>query len=166
MIQTVIGGLCLAGGCAGLGWAVFVHLESRVRLLTAFVELCDRLSGELGFRQTPLPELGKRLGNPVLRRFWGFIEDKLGPCGGKTYSEAWKMASSELDLDSIDKSLISEIGDILGQYDAESQIKALKVLRGQLNISLNQAREKRENQGKMAGMLGVLCGVLLVIILL
>jgi len=144
----------------------FWRLESRVRLLSAFTGLCDRLTGEIGFRLTPLPELAERLDNPVLQEFWGYIQKHYAPIGGETYAEIWKQAAMRTDLTAVDRSLIADMGGVLGQTDAENQTRSLSIIREQLTISLDMAREKRHKQGRMAGMLGVLSGLLLVIILL
>ena len=166
MIVTVLGAACVGAGCAGIGFLAFMRLENRVRLLSAFAGLCDRLASEIGFRLTPLPELAGRLENPVLQKFWSYIQKHYALFGGETYAEVWKQAVMEMDLPEIDRMLISDMGDVLGSYDAENQTRSLSVIREQLAISLEMARERRQKQGRMAGMMGILCGALLIVVLI
>lgn len=163
---SILGAICIGGGCTALGFMAFMQLENRVRLLTAFAGLCDRLVGEIGFRMTPLPDLAEKMETPVLCRFWGDIKKTYRPYGAETYAESWRKAAGKLELSEMDRALIAEIGGVLGQYDVENQTRALVVIREQLKISLDVARERRQKQGKMAGMLGVLCGALLIVILI
>jgi stage III sporulation protein AB len=145
-----------------LGFLAYSRLVSRVKLLSAFSMLAGRLSCEIGFRLTPLHELRGRL--PALERFW----DKMSydPYGEEGFSDAWGRAAASLDLPPIDRALLCEMGEVLGQYDADSQSKALLALRGQLDISLENARNRLSNSGRLYAVAGVLGGLILAIILI
>ncbi|MDR1693177.1 MAG: stage III sporulation protein AB, partial [Oscillospiraceae bacterium] len=138
-MNVALGVLMVLIGCGGIGIMTFSRLEARVKLLSAFSLLTDRLASEIGFRATPLPELPRRL--PALKGFWDTMDYR--QYGSETFGEAWNRAASVLDLSPVDISLVSEIGDLLGQYDAENQSRALRAIRGQLDISLTLARERR-----------------------
>lgn len=161
-MSSAIGVILVIGGCCGLGLAAFFRLEARVKLLSAFSMLAGRLACEIGFRLTPLEELPERL--PLLKRFW----DSMGyePCGDEAFSEAWSRAVSALDLPDVDRSLLCEMGEVLGRYDAENQARTLDALRGQLDISLDVAREKRQKYGRLYALMGLLCGFLIVVVLI
>lgn len=161
--MTVIAGvLMVVCGCGGIGVMTFFRLETRVKLLSAFSLLADRLASEIGFRFTPLTEFPQRL--PLLKHFWDTLSYE--PYGGETYAEAWSRAAATLDLSPIDRSLICEMGELLGQYDAENQSRSLGVIRSQLDISLSIARERRQKYGRLYGLLGVLCGLLVAVVLM
>jgi stage III sporulation protein AB len=145
-----------------LGVLAYLRLDSRVKLLSAFSMLAGRLSCEIGFRLTPLPELPDRL--PALSSFWEKMSYK--PYGEESFGEAWNRAASGLDLPQIDRALLCEMGGILGRYDADNQAKALLALREQLDISLDNAREKLKNCGRLYAMSGVLGGLILAVILI
>jgi stage III sporulation protein AB len=145
-----------------LGVSAFLRLEHRVKLLSAFSTLVSRLICEIGFRLTPLTELPERL--PSLKPFWDDMN--YDPYGEETYSEAWSRAALRLDLKPIDGALISEMGEILGRYDADHQAQALGSLKKQLDISLDDARKKRADCGRLYALSGVLGGLILAVMLL
>ncbi|MCL2003809.1 MAG: stage III sporulation protein AB [Oscillospiraceae bacterium] len=161
-MSASIGFLCIVVGCGGLGFLAFSRLNARVRLLSAFSMLAGRLCCEIGFRLTPLSELPGRL--PALGPFW----DRMAytPYGEESFGEAWRRAANALDLPPIDRALLCEMGEVLGRYDAESQTAALLALRGQLDISLGNAREKLKASGRLYALAGVLGGLMLAVILL
>ena len=159
-MPAALGAVLVVTGCAGLGLAALYRLIARVKVLSAFMLLADRLGGEIGFFLTPLPELPERL--PELRRFWEVMDYR--PYGAETYQQAWSRAAESLDITEADRSLVREIGGVLGRYDAENQTRTLSLLRKQLEISLSIARENRAKYGRLYGMLGLLGGILLVVI--
>jgi stage III sporulation protein AB len=145
-----------------LGFLAFTRLNTRVKLLSAFSMLAGRLSCEIGFRLTPLPELPGRL--PALKGFW----EKMAylPYGEESYQEAWSRAVSSLDLLPIDRALLCEMGEVLGRYDAENQARTLQTLREQLDISLECARERLKAHGRLYALAGVLSGLILAVMVL
>jgi stage III sporulation protein AB len=157
-----LGFICIIIGCGGLGVLAYLRLSDRVKTLAAFSSLAGRLSCEIGFRLTPLPELPGRL--PALSVFW----DKMAyhPYGDESFSEAWSRAASRLDLPQIDRALLCEMGDILGRYDADNQSKTLLALREQLDISLGNARDKLKACGRLYASAGILGGLMLAVILI
>lgn len=160
-MPAAIGALCIVVGCGGIGVAAFLRLETRVKLLSAFSMLAARLACEIGFRLTPLTELPGRL--PALKEFWDAMA--FDPYGGETYSEAWSRVANQLDLPAIDRALLCEMGDILGRYDADNQMRTLQALRQQLDISLEAAREKRKAHGRLYALAGVLGGLIIAVLL-
>ncbi len=161
-MTLAIGVALVICGCGGIGVMTFFRLEARVKTLSAFSLLSDRLASEIGFRFTPLPELPQRI--PALKRFWDAMSYQ--PYSSEIFSEAWARAAATLDLSPVDRSLVCEIGELLGQYDAENQSRSLGVIRSQLDISLSIAREKRQKYGRLYGLLGILSGLLLAVILI
>jgi stage III sporulation protein AB len=160
-MPSIFGVMLILAGCGGLGIAALFRLENRVRRLSAFSMLAGRLECEIGFRQTPLPELPGRL--PALKPFWDAMAYQ--PYGDETFGEAWGRAAQNLDLPSIDRALICEMGEILGRYDAGSQAKSMAALRRQLDISLQSAREKRAAHGRLYATAGLLGGLLVAVLL-
>jgi stage III sporulation protein AB len=159
---AILGVIFTVLGCSGLGIAAFLRLEQRVKLLTAFSMLASRLACEISFRLTPLTELPERI--PALKYFWEQMAYQ--PYGEETFSQAWSQAANNLDLPTIDRALLCEMGEILGRYDADNQAKALESLKKQLDISLECAREKRKNHGRLYATAGVLGGLILAVILI
>ncbi|MCL1807001.1 MAG: stage III sporulation protein AB [Oscillospiraceae bacterium] len=157
-----IGFVCIVVGCGGLGLTAFLRLEARVKLLSAFSMLANRLGGEIGFRLTPLPEMPDKF--PALKPFWDKMDYQ--PYGEETYSEAWSRSVADLDLPVFDRALLTDMGEILGRYDADNQVKALESLRKQLDISLTEAKEKRGTYGRLYALAGVLGGLILAVVMI
>jgi stage III sporulation protein AB len=161
-MTSAIGVACLLIGCGGIGFAAFLRLERRVKLLSEFSSLAGRLVCEIGFRMTPLTELPGRI--PNLQLFWDDMA--YDPYGEETYSEAWGRASENLDLPPLDRALLRDMGEVLGRYDADNQAKALEMLQRQLGISLEDARKKRADSGKLYALAGLLCGLIIAVLLI
>jgi stage III sporulation protein AB len=161
-VSAAIGVICILIGCGGLGLTAFLRLEARVKLLSSFSLLAGRLACEIGFCLTPLTELPQRL--PALKGFWDTVA--YDPYGEESFSKAWSRAARTLDLSAIDRALLSEMGEVLGRYDADNQARALETLRRQLDMSLEVAREKRKALGRLYALAGVLGGLVIAVVLL
>lgn len=163
-IVPMAGAVLVGAGCALMGLLSYRRLVMREKILAAWLTALTTISGEITFRLTPLPELSKKLDNPVLHGFWNYIGSHYSAYGDKSYAEVWREAACKLDLADIDKALIGDIGEILGRYDTDSQSTSLTVLRAQLEYSLEIARENKMKQGRLSGALGVLGGLILIVI--
>ena len=61
---------------------------------------------------------------------------------------------------------LRELGAVLGQYDAEEQIRALQALLDRVDVSIAQLRQGRADRCRSYEVLGVCAGCALAIILL
>ncbi len=128
------------------------------------------LEEEISFRFTPLPRLFEHLSGRRGRAgtFFGAVfaamEDEKHP----TMRESWsKAVERELPLlREEERQTLEELGEVLGQYDAETQGKALHVAGERLAAAYLAAREDRQRLGKVYLALGVAGGAVTVLALI
>ena len=62
--------------------------------------------------------------------------------------------------------ILKELGKVLGQTDADSQVNEIEVTESFLNMQIEKAEEARKKNQKMYKTLGVVVGLVFVIILI
>lgn len=74
------------------------------------------------------------------------------------FPKAWEKSVDDwpCKMEGYDKSLIRSMSDILGAFQAESQIKSLKQIKEQIKRSLKEAEKTCKTKGKMSKTLGIL----------
>ena len=81
---------------------------------------------------------------------------------------SWMDAIQEADISITqeDKDILKELGKVLGQTDADSQVNEIEVTESFLNMQIEKAEEARKKNQKMYKTLGVVVGLVFVIILI
>lgn len=168
----LIGAILVAGGAAAAGLLAAGRLKTRSEALSGLITSIDVIQSEIFFRLTPLPELIKLLeaqsAEPVKTLFSNCLKH-LGDLGRRPFSAIWKQAveeSGSLELKPGERKTLTELGTVLGRYDAEGQIKAIAYIRRRLENDLDASLREKENQGKLYRTLGAVTGAAVVIILL
>ena len=168
----LVGALLLTVGAAGLGLCAAWQLRDRVRSLRSLVGGLEILDRELSFRRTAMPELMERTarqaGAPACYLF-ARCRDHLEELGERSFSQIWARAVAEepeLLLAEEERAALLELGEILGRYDADGQIAALKRAEETLKACLTRAKEDRRRLGRVYTALGAGSGAMLAILLL
>ena len=72
----------------------------------------------------------------------------------------------DISITQEDKDILKELGKVLGQTDADSQVNEIEVTESFLNMQIEKAEEARKKNQKMYKTLGVVVGLVFVIILI
>ena len=168
----LVGALLLTAGAAGLGLCAAGQLGDRVRSLRSLVGGLEILMRELSFRRTSMPELMERTarqaGEPA-RYLFARCRDHLEELGERSFGQIWAgavEAEPELLLTREERTVLVELGQVLGRYDADGQIAALERAEEGLKACLARAEEDRRRLGRVYTALGVGSGAMLAILLL
>lgn len=167
----LLGAVLLMGGAAALGFSAAAHLRIRVVCLRSLLTSLEQMERELRFCLSPLPVLFGNLaalsGAPA-NRFYQLCAHEMKRLGEKPLSELWRNAldKADLPLEEDELRMMSELGAVLGRYDAAGQQEALDLARGRLTAFLNRAEDDRNRLSKVYGALGLSAGAFLLLILL
>lgn len=165
------GALLLAGGAGMLGFAAAGELGRRVNTLSALVGALEWMARELAFRLTPMPELLEGLAgkaSPPVDLLFAYCREGLKNLGVVPLAQLWRegLRLPALGLGQRELAVLDGLGDILGCYDGEGQLAALEQARGELERTLEEAREERRRLGRVYQTVGAAAGAVLVILLL
>ena len=166
-----VGGLLVAGCGLWLGLQRTVWYTRRVEALQEILEALSLMEWELKDRDTPLPELMARLERGTrgtLRCFFQDCGSQFSELGAHTFEEIWSGAAerTQFPLSGEEQMLFRGLGQVLGRYDQESQRHAIAQSRAQLAARLEEAREERDRQGRLSGVVGGAVGLLTVLLLM
>jgi len=167
----LLGAVLLMGGAAALGFSAAAHLRMRVVCLRSLLTSLEQMERELRFCLTPLPVLFGNLamvsGTPA-NRFYELCAREMKQLGERPLSELWRNAleKAALPLEMDEMRVLTELGTVLGRYDAAGQQEALDLARNRLFVFLTRAEEDRSRLEKVYGALGLSAGAFLLLILL
>jgi stage III sporulation protein AB len=156
-------------GATVLGLQHAAGLRHRVSCLKEFLTALERLERELAFALLPVDVLlcqmqaGTR---GAAHRFFSSCEERFCKRGEERLEEIWseEMQKIPLPLCEEDRTLLQEIGSILGRYDGDSQQLAFQRIHSRLEESIQKAKEESERMGKVYCVLGITVGMFCVIL--
>lgn len=169
-MRSIAGAVMVMVGAVGLAWRGVSRLGERAELLRALQGALAFLEEEMSFRFTPLLKLFDRLSSrrgevgAFFRAVFAAMECK----EPMPLREGWsKAAREELPLlREAERQTLEELGEILGQYDAQTQAKALHLAGERLAAAYLEAQEERQRLGKVYLALGVAGGAVTVLALI
>jgi len=165
-------GAVLVAGCGlWLGLQRTVWYTRRVGALQGLLEALSLMEWELKERETPVPELLRRLEQGAqgeVRTFFSICGGQLTCLGEQSFGEIWSGAAEQarLPLSREELAMLQGLGPVLGRYDQESQRGAIRRTGAQLATQLEEAREERDRLGRLSGVLGGAAGLLAAILLI
>lgn len=167
----VIGTVMVMVGAVGLGWKAVGRLEERTKALRGLQGAAAYLEEELAFRFTPLPKLFAHLSKTrkgAVGRFFENVGERMERGEDISLRESWRLAAADelAVLKAEERQAVEELGEVLGQYDAQTQAKALKLAGERLAGFYMEAQEERQRLGKVYLALGVAGGLVTVLALI
>lgn len=170
MVRIIGAGLLLTASTA-LGFSAAAELRAHVRELEQFIGSFELMERELKGRLTPLPELLRLAANTMktsVKEFYLLCSALCAKKQDRSFSFIWKNAlrAVQLRLTEPELQVVESLGEVLGRYDAGSQIAALQEASERLKGELAAAKERQIHMGKVYGALGMTAGMFLVIILI
>lgn len=144
------------------------NLQKRVLWIERSLAMLRQVFDRLKYLQTPTEQLISQLAHAEqfsLLRYLGGCSRMLRE--GRPLPESWKesVRGCAAELGEEEAELLSELGDILGSADLESQLGALACTIGLLEERLRRTREYRDKHGRLYRSLGALCGLAVAILL-
>lgn len=148
------------------------QFAERPKQIRQLVHALGRLSTEISYGSTPLPEALRKLaqicGRP-LDSLFALAAERLTHDKSVTVREAWTEAidhiSGQTSMKAPELEVLRQLGTTLGISDREDQLKHLALASSQLMQEEVEAREEQSRYEKLSRSLGVLGGALIVVLI-
>ena len=169
--MRIIGAVLLLSASALLGFSASGELKARVRDLELLIVSFEFMERELNAHLPPLLELLRRASQVTsgyVKSFYLLTVLGMDRQTEQSFPELWKEAAeaSQMHITDHDLRIVCDVGLVLGRFDSVSQCSALTEAKGRLSLALKDAKEQKNNMGRVYSTLGIASGALLSIILL
>lgn len=170
-MMKLMGTVLLTAGCGAMGLGAVFRLDGRVMDLRELTVGLESLQRELCWRLTPLPEALKRAAGEAHGRaalFFGWCAQNTCALDGQPFRQIWSkgLERCPLRVDREDRSILEQLGAVLGRYDADSQRQAIEGVIAGLSHRQAQAVEDRHRLGRVYAVLGMTAGLFLTVLLI
>ena len=167
----LMGAVLVTAGCGAVGLGAARHLDGRVMDLRELSAGLETLQRELCWRLAPLPEALKEAAGEAHGRaalFFDRCAQNASTLDGHSFQQIWQkeLERCQLRLDGEDRSVLEQLGPVLGRYDADSQRQAIEAAAAGLSRRQAQAEEERGRLGRVYAVLGITAGMFLAILLI
>lgn len=165
MLLKWIGAALIVAGCGGTGMAMARNYRKEEQNLQQFLRILDTMTNELSCRGSALPYMIRSAAEGVFLKLFHELAEELelqlypdaGCCMaavmGKHPELSWNM-----------KELLSELGQTLGSFDLDGQLRDLEALRQKCGRILEEHRSKRDKRIMSYQTLGICAGAALAIL--
>lgn len=168
MTIRIIGAILVIIGCGGVGIMITVAHRNQVKTLRQLTMILDFMECELQYRQTPLPELCKlTAGNangPIMTVFSSLsaeLEKQISP----DVEQCMKAVLQSVDnLSRPIKESLLLLGQSLGQFDLEGQLKGIEMTKREAQRFLQEDTNDQESRMRCYQTLSICAGAAIVIL--
>ena len=152
----------------GIGILISKMYENRVKELRQFKNILNIIKTKIKFTYEPLAEIFNQISQEKSSKIEEMFENMTYKLAFENVKYSWMDAIQEADISITqeDKDILKELGKVLGQTDADSQVNEIEVTESFLNMQIEKAEEARKKNQKMYKTLGVVVGLVFVIILI
>lgn len=155
-----------------IGLEISKRLDNRPKHIRQLKNALQILEAEILYSQLPLQEafdnIAKQVPKP-LNVFFNELSEGLKQ-EGVDLRDLWKSQVDALmehsSLGSIEKEILIQFGQTLGQHDFTQQQKQIQLTESHLERELAEARDEQYKYSKMVKSLGVLIGLFVVLLFL
>ena len=163
-----IGAVLVIIGCGGFGFAMAAAYRREEQTLSQLIKLLEFMECELEYRMTPLPQLFRRMSGQssgCLKRVFaalaGEMEAQISP-DAKCCMEV--VLSRMNDIPRSVRSALGTLGDSMGRFDLEGQLKEIAAVKLRCKSELEVMRGQRDNRVRSYQTLGLCAGAALAIL--
>ena len=169
----------------GIGILISKMYENRVKELRQFKNILNIIKTKIKFTYEPLAEIFNQISQEKSSKIEEIFENMTYKLAFENIKYSWMDAIQEADISITQEdkdilkelgkkifgshmynAVLKELGKVLGQTDADSQVNEIEVTESFLNMQIEKAEEARKKNQKMYKTLGVVVGLVFVIILI
>ena len=168
MMVKLIGVLLVLISCGSVGFKMAANHKKEERCLHNLILVLEYMISELNYRLTPLPQLcrqASQLFNDSFGNIFGRLSDELE---FQRYSDPAQCMSCVLEntksLPTITRSQMEQLGNSIGRFDIDGQVKGLESVRKECERHLLLLRDNKENRMRGYQTLGLCAGAALAIL--
>lgn len=168
MSFKLIGALCILFGCGGFGFQIAAAQLREENTLRQLIRVLDFMECELQYRLTPLPELCRQaakectgslssLFTMISRELEEQISPNVATCMAAAISKTEKLPQSTVNA-------LELLGNSMGRFDLNGQLKGLDTVRGECRRHLEALATNKDVRMRSYKTLGLCAGAALVIL--
>lgn len=168
MAMKWIGAMFVLAACGGFGFQIAAAQRKETRTLRQLIRILDFAECELQYRLTPLPELcrnaAQECSGPLSILFMHLskeLEDQISP-NVSSCMRAAIAATQQLPRQTAE--VLTLLGESLGKFDLNGQLRGLASVRGECNRRLDILSESQDVRLRSYKTLGLCAGAALVIL--
>ncbi|MGN0394546.1 MAG: stage III sporulation protein AB [Coprococcus sp.] len=173
MMLKIAGGILILIASGSIGHAIGRNQEVLASELSELLIMINLIKSELRYAVNELPEafsdMAPRL-NGAVGTWCEYMAVQLSQRQELSFEEIWNNGICRLDEFSRlkDKHIqyVEKLGKMLGYMDVEAQLAQLMLLESEIQHEYENEREKTGQIKKLAGSLGILGGLFLIIIMI
>lgn len=154
-------------GSLRAGKIIAKKYSNRVTELKEMKNALNMFLTKIKFTYESVPETFSEIGNNINGNIGKIFKTASENMKEKSAGEAWEevIDKVETNLTDEDKSIIKNLGRMLGKTDLEGQISEIKLVQNFLNTQIDLAEKEKQKNEKLYKTLGGVIGLAIVIIL-
>lgn len=168
----LLGSCMILTGCFGMGLWYRAQFNGRIRTLRALREILELLSGEVRYGRSTLPECCSLVAKKAQPPFGGALErvgqnmrDNIGLSFGETFQKEFEEAFEGMHLKDEDREAFLQFTRQACHADGLMQLRAMEQSIELLRRTEEALEKENAEKCRMAGGLGAMSGILLILIL-
>lgn len=168
MIIRIVGGILVVAACGGFGFMMASAYRKEVNMLRQLMFLLDYMGCELQYHSTPLPELCRQAAQQATgqlqKLFLGLsnaLEDQISP---DVHQCMCHVLSANPNIPQLVKDQFQMLGNNLGRFDMEGQLKGLESVRSECRRNLKFLTSNQEVTLRNYQTLGLCAGAAMAIL--
>lgn len=171
MSQKIFGAALIIAALVLGALSYLKQRRERMRLLEQLSAALNMAAGELSLRALPLPRLFELLSGRAqgaAAEFFAALCDGMDRLGEENFSTLWDKAAREKlpELMPEEREELKRLGAVLGRYELERQLEALRACAAVFDGALCRARRDYPDRRRLTLGLSACAGVLLIILLI
>lgn len=163
-----IGAVLIIISCGAVGFSMAAAHRREETLLRDLIQALEELYSDLQYRLTPLPELcsaaGKRQKNPIGQVFIRLARELNNQICPDVSSCLFAALAGGRELPESVQSAFRLLGNTLGQFDMEGQLRGIESVREHCEMQLKRLGVNREERLRSYQTLGLCAGAALAIL--
>lgn len=170
MYIKVLGAVMVIMACGGFGFKLAAAHLREERVLRHLTAILDYMECELQYRLTPLPQLCRQAAEQAsgcIRKFFLSLtcelEDQLSP---EVEGCVRAALAKHQDLPKLTRNALEQLGQSLGRFDMQGQLKGLESVRQECRRNLEELNQNKQARLRGYQTLGLCAGAALAILLL
>ena len=168
MYMKILGAVLIVACCGGYGILLAATHRREVKLLRQFLNVLGVMQSELEYRLTPVIQLCRLCGEDAgeLRSVFLTVADKLEKQEAADPATAMTLAlQQEKRLPPIAASILRNLGQTLGRFDLQGQIRGFSQCAKDCGYKLNELETNQQQRLRSYQTLGFCAGAALAILL-
>ena len=168
MVLKIVGAILVIAGCGCVGFKISFNYRRDENALEQLVCILDFMHCQLQYRMTPLPSLCRQVATDFRNMPGQIFEDLAAKMELQSSTSIGQcmisVLSAKRTIPAITRIKLIQLGNSMGRFDLEGQLKGLEALRQDCIRNLDEMRANRDVRLRSYQTLGLCAGVALAIL--